>query len=155
MPLFRHASFTKFWKVNQKKNVVVDRPVKEFNLKCVGVFKCIDSVMLLKSFTVPRLFIMDVIIGFYSNLSISMFDAKSPDYRKAFVRGNFFDMSPELINEFVTDTVVVESELSVDPDTIADCITGEKGTTWPSKGYFPASALSKDHKVLHKLALKN
>lgn len=93
MPIFRHASFAKFWEVNQKKNVVVDRPVREFDLKRVNVFKCISSAMLLKSVTIPRSFVMDVILEFYLNLSMSMFDAKSLDYYKAFVRGKFFDVS--------------------------------------------------------------
>lgn len=37
MHIFCHASFAKFGEVNQNKNVVVDKHVKLFDLKRVGV----------------------------------------------------------------------------------------------------------------------
>lgn len=37
-------------------------------------------------------------------------------------------MSLELLDKFVAEEVVIESDLEVEPDVFAECITGEEGT---------------------------
>lgn len=113
------------------------------------VFKCISSTNLLNYVSVPRPFVMDVVLKFYANLCVSMFDAKSLDYHKGFARGKFFDFSPALIDLFVSSENVVETHVNVDPDVVVARITQKKDVAWHTKGVFPASALSREHKVLY------
>lgn len=134
---------------------MVDRPVREFDLKRVGEYDCICSSQLFTSVADSRVFVMDGPLEFYSNLSLSMFDAKAPDYHMDFARGKFFDISPSLIDEFLCGVEVNESDEAINPDIIDATLLGDEKATWPGKGFFPASAMTDIHKVLHKLVLWN
>lgn len=58
----------------------MDKPATTFHLKRVEVFNCISKYKLLNSITISCPLIMDVIVEFYSNLSLGVFDIKSVDY---------------------------------------------------------------------------
>lgn len=59
----------------------------------VGFYEDIKSAKLLNFVIHSRPFVLDVVLEFYSNLSLSMFDIKSLEYQKGFVRGRFIDFS--------------------------------------------------------------
>ncbi|XP_031116562.1 uncharacterized protein LOC116020222 [Ipomoea triloba] len=90
---------------------------------------------------------------FYSNLSSDSTSQESTLFHKAYVRGRWYDFSPEIINKFYNRAAISE-RCNPGLDTLAAALTHNKLTAWP-KGNLSTQQLTTVYSVLFRLANSN
>lgn len=90
---------------------------------------------------------------FIVNMPSGLNKADSPDFRKIFVRGHDFSISPEVINEYLGRGRIIIADRLV--QAIVDELLGCDDKVWPKNGLFPLTYLSAKYYVLYKIGISN
>ena len=98
--------------------------------------------------------VKQVVLEFYANLSMGMFDPSFAEYGKAVVRSITFKFTPAIINTYL-DSARVTASFTPDYGEIVNEITGGVRITWGRIRFFPSSQLTSKYAILEHLALYN
>ena len=92
---------------------------------------------------------------FIVNLSSSFDVPDDAEFKKVFVRGHCFEISPGVINEFLGRGKIITADRVPSLDIIAQEITGDETKVWPSKGTLPSSDLTAKYFILYRIGIAN
>ena len=114
----------------------------------------LEQAELMKTVTNIGPFFPLLVREFIVNLPSSSDDLEDPEYEKVFVRGKSFDISSEVIHDFLR-----RSAGPADPkphmNQVAREITGGRNRIWPPKGNVAAANLTAKYSVLYRIGAAN
>ncbi|XP_019194911.1 PREDICTED: uncharacterized protein LOC109188742 [Ipomoea nil] len=93
-----------------------------------------------------------VIQEFYCNLTKTISTPSSPLYGKVYVRGNFYDFRPDIINRYL-GTPEAEQNMEINSEQVAQELTA--GNVIFEKNKIKAASLTSKYAILQKIALAN
>ncbi|XP_019163620.1 PREDICTED: uncharacterized protein LOC109159961 [Ipomoea nil] len=93
-----------------------------------------------------------VIQEFYCNMTKTISTPSSPLYGKVYVRGNFYDFTPDIINRYL-GTSEIEQETELNSEQVAKELTA--GNVSFEKNKIKAASLTSKYAILQKIALAN
>lgn len=82
-------------------------------------------------------------------------DVGSAEFRKVHVLGNYFGLSPTIINNYLGSGRLINGDCILSMKTIAQEITENIHDDWSAKGLLIASNLSVKYVVLYKIGVAN
>ncbi|XP_019157205.1 PREDICTED: uncharacterized protein LOC109153798 [Ipomoea nil] len=94
----------------------------------------------------------EVIQEFYCNLTKSTTIPSSPMYGKIYVRGKFYEFTPDTINNYL-GTSEIEQEIEINSEQVAKELTA--GNVRFEKNKIKAASLTNKYAILQKIALAN
>ncbi|XP_012840357.1 PREDICTED: uncharacterized protein LOC105960699 [Erythranthe guttata] len=154
--LFYSALAKENWDSMSKRACSPERVLSRAVLPLSGIFRLLKSQGLLGTIVSAQPFERSVIVEFYANLSDHFSVEGSRGYRKVYVRGSFYSVTPALINEFYKCPNEVSPKPSVSKYTMAFVLTAKVLKKWPGPKFsFNVSKLTQLYSVLFKIGISN
>ena len=121
---FRNGSAQERYLKFKDRGLVVERRVSDDRFDDPMVLQWLELHGMQQAVRYPDEFVKEVVVEFYANLT-----AEDLRTRKVWVRGNFYDFSADVINQFL-GVAGRDSSVVYDVDTLAYTITAGVRTEW-------------------------
>ncbi|XP_019167314.1 PREDICTED: uncharacterized protein LOC109163048 [Ipomoea nil] len=150
---FQDKASSNMWHKTSQRKIIPQKLVNLENLKDgEHIIELLAQGKLLDTVTKIEPFEEKMIHEFYSNLKKESSVSSSPLYEKIYLRGNYYDFSPDVINTCY-NTYEQDYQFNHNGDIIAQEITA--GNVVLEKKKIKAACLTSKYAILQKIALAN
>ena len=142
------------WENVQKRVIFPEKELSKNAKELPEIMSLLEHAELMQTVTNIGPYFPLLVREFIVNLPSSFNDPEDPEFEKVFVRGKCFDISSDVINDFLG-----RSAGAADPkphmNQVAREITGRRNRIWPSKGNVAAADLTAKYSVLYRIGAAN
>ena len=143
------------WRFVYHRAIFPEKELSSEALKIGLLMELLHDAEMIKTITNIGVYYPTFVREFIDNRSSSFDVPDDAEFRKVYVRGHSFKISPNVINDFLARGKIITADQVHSLDVIAKEITGDETKVCPSKDTLASSDLTAKYLVLYRIGIAN